>query len=292
MRWLSFLLVLFLFQGCVSQQDLQVLEGHIVTLSRRVDTLQTNQRKQGQKLELISAKMANLEKSIGKLPSTQGNLLVRLGEIEDEIKQLRNTMEQNGYAIERLQGDIQDQKQETKGYKEQISELETKLEQTTKTQTEKIAELESQLKELRKKVLSFYTPKIKQGPKGLYNKAFRLLRQKKYKEAQKAFNDFLKFYPNSPLAANAQYWIGDIYFAKGHYEEAILAYQKVIKEYPKHEKVPSALFKQAKAFAILGDKPTAKILYEQLIKRFPNTRQAKMAKTELAKMTQPSSKSK
>ncbi|MCF8035150.1 MAG: tol-pal system protein YbgF [Desulfarculaceae bacterium] len=121
-------------------------------------------------------------------------------------------------------------------------------------------------------------------PKDIYNLGLRLYRQKSYSAARDRFTEYVKKYPKSNLADNAQYWAGETYYAQKKYEEAILAYNHMIKHYPKSSKVPAALLKQGLAFRALGDKRTAKIVLKKLVKRYPKTSQAKLAKKVLKKL--------
>ena len=59
-----------------------------------------------------------------------------------------------------------------------------------------------------------------------------------YKQAITLFNDFLKKFPKSNLADNAQYWKGEALFALKDYPNSVMEFQKVITNYPKSDKVP------------------------------------------------------
>ena len=98
------------------------------------------------------------------------------------------------------------------------------------------------------------------------------------------FVDFLKKYPRSNNADNAQFWIGEIYYREKWYEKAILEYQKVIEKYPKGNKVPAAYLKQGFAFNKLGQKKNARLILEQLGKKYPRSNEAKLAKKKLKKI--------
>ena len=100
-------------------------------------------------------------------------------------------------------------------------------------------------------------------------------------QAREKFKTFLIFYPNSDLADNAQFWIGESFFDEKEYERAILEYEKVLQNYPKADKVPSALLKQGFSFHALGKTKEAKILFEQVIQKAPQSEQAQIAKKKI-----------
>jgi len=58
------------------------------------------------------------------------------------------------------------------------------------------------------------------------------LKQGDYPNAIIKLKEFLKKYPNDPMAINAQFQIGEIYAAQGQFDKAIQEYQVVIDKYP------------------------------------------------------------
>lgn len=117
--------------------------------------------------------------------------------------------------------------------------------------------------------------------KGLYSAAKLLLDKGEFEQARKAFEAFLKPYPESDNADNARFWIAESYYREKWYEKAILEYQKVIENYPKGNKVSAALFKQGYAFANLGEKANARLILKELIKKFPQSNEAGIAAEKL-----------
>ncbi|MBW1974514.1 MAG: tol-pal system protein YbgF [Deltaproteobacteria bacterium] len=114
--------------------------------------------------------------------------------------------------------------------------------------------------------------------KSAYEGALKAFHDRNYKQSEENFKAFLKRYPDSPLADNALFWLGEIYFIRGDYLKAIEYYQKLLDTYPKGNKVPIAMFKQGKAWEKLGDTTAARILYEKVINKYPNTAEARLAK--------------
>jgi tol-pal system protein YbgF len=117
-----------------------------------------------------------------------------------------------------------------------------------------------------------------------YEAAFNLFRIGNYQAAISAFENFLRTYPTSPLAANAQYWIGNSYSALRDYKAAIAAQQKLLSLYPASPKVPDALLNMASAQAELGDKAAARKTLEDLISRYPASPAAELARKRLANL--------
>lgn len=115
----------------------------------------------------------------------------------------------------------------------------------------------------------------------LYDKAYSLFQQKKYKESYSAFSEYLDKNPQGKLAPNARFWLGECYYNRKEYELAILEYQKVIADYPKEAKASAALFKQGLAFEALKENETARIVYNKLLEEYPRSEQAGDARVRL-----------
>jgi tol-pal system protein YbgF len=83
------------------------------------------------------------------------------------------------------------------------------------------------------------------GPddKDAYQSAFTLLKESQYDRAITAFQKFLVSFPDSSLADNAQYWLGEAYYVNKSFPEALAAFQRVIDKYPQSRKRPDALLK-------------------------------------------------
>ena len=114
-----------------------------------------------------------------------------------------------------------------------------------------------------------------------YEEAWRFLERKEYRAAIPRFKDFLKKHSNSDYADNAQYWIGECYYALKEFDQAILEFDAVRRKYPKGRKVPAALLKQGFAFAELGDKVDARLILQELVDRYPQSEEALKAKQKL-----------
>jgi tol-pal system protein YbgF len=112
---------------------------------------------------------------------------------------------------------------------------------------------------------------------GIYRDAYALYKNKSYDQAANLFEDLLKQYPQSQLAADATYWIGEARFGQGRFDEAVLQFDRVIKEFPGSKKELNALLKQGQAFEKMGDPKSAKIIYQQLVSQNPHTAQGRVA---------------
>lgn len=118
----------------------------------------------------------------------------------------------------------------------------------------------------------------------LYESSLDLFNEQKYDQALSGFKSFLDNYPESDLADNAQFWIGESFMGLKQYEYAILEFNKVIKNYPKENKVPNAMYRQAIAMQIIGESTGARIVLKNLIKTYPESPEATDAEKKLSSM--------
>ena len=118
-----------------------------------------------------------------------------------------------------------------------------------------------------------------------YDKAFALLKEGRYKQAIVVFDSFLKSYPDSQYADNAQYWLGEANYAYRQYKQALSEFQRLIAKYPDSSKVQGARLKIAYVYYEMKNWSAARESLQQIIKSFPDTNLAKKANERLERMT-------
>ena len=127
-------------------------------------------------------------------------------------------------------------------------------------------------------------PSEQSAARKAYDSAFAAYRAGDYQGAIAAFEGIVKRYPRDPLAANAQYWIGDAWFNLRDFKSAAAAQQLLITNYPDSPKVPDALLNLGSVYAAMGDSASARKALEELIARFPQTEAAEKGKARLARL--------
>ena len=119
----------------------------------------------------------------------------------------------------------------------------------------------------------------------VYAQAFDALKAGSYSIAITGFKDFLGTYPTSPLADNAQYWLGEAYYVNKAYPEAEAAFQRVIDKYPQSRKLADALLKIGFCRYELKQWQSAREVLGQVVARFTDTPAARLAQQRLDKMS-------
>lgn len=166
----------------------------------------------------------------------------------------------------------------------QIEVLANQVATAEKHQKDFYADLDARLKKVepRQEVIDGRQSEVLPTEKKAYDTAFELFRSGDYKAAADALQDFVKRYPSSAYAANAQYWLGNAYYAQRDYKSAIAAQEVVTTTYRDSAKAPDAMLNIASSYVELKDKKNAKKAFQQLVKNFPESSAAQAAKDRLA----------
>lgn len=120
-------------------------------------------------------------------------------------------------------------------------------------------------------------PSTPVDPDELYNTAYLDYTRSNYDVAIEGFKRYLKYFPDTELSDNAQYWIGECYYTKKLYPDAVLEFEKVITNYPQGNKVISAIYKTGLAYESMNEIKKAKEYYKRVFDNYPNTPEAKLA---------------
>ena len=113
------------------------------------------------------------------------------------------------------------------------------------------------------------TESPKKTPQEQYDAAYKLLREGKHVAAEKAFLDFIKNNPKHDLAGNANYWLGETYYARGQYEQAAPIFAEGFTTYKTNSKAADNLLKLGLTMNKLGKKDEACSAFTALSDEFP-----------------------
>lgn len=116
-----------------------------------------------------------------------------------------------------------------------------------------------------------------------YDAAFDLIKSKDFDKANQAFTAFLRRYPNSQYAGNAQYWLGEVNLAQGNLQAAGQAFARVSQAYPDHAKVPDSLYKLADVEQRLGNADRAQGILREVVAKYPGSSAAQLAQRQLGR---------
>jgi len=118
----------------------------------------------------------------------------------------------------------------------------------------------------------------------VYSQAFDALKAGSYSVAIAGFKDFMGTYPSSPLAENAQYWLGEAYYVNHDYDAAAGAFRAVLKKWPDSRKAPDALLKLGYTQYAQKQYPAAKATLTDVTQKYPGTDSARLAADRLKRI--------
>lgn len=117
-----------------------------------------------------------------------------------------------------------------------------------------------------------------------YDAAFELLKNGRYEEAASAFATFLENHPDGPYADNAQYWLAESYYVTSRFERALEAFRGVVENYPDSAKLPDARLKIGFTLYEMGRMDEARTVLRRVIEEHGNSAVAGLAEDRLLKI--------
>jgi tol-pal system protein YbgF len=175
-----------------------------------------------------------------------------------------------------------------------ILELRTQIKQITDQNQQARLQLADQLETMQSELTSMRGERSTQDQSGgshpkvdnpqeqtAFDQPMGLFHSGKYKEAAAAFGGFLKNYPNSQLAAEAQFYQGSSFYASKNFKGAIQELQSLVQASPKDPRAADALLVVAASQIELNNMAGAKSSLQKIVKSYPQTSAAETAKSRL-----------
>jgi len=129
------------------------------------------------------------------------------------------------------------------------------------------------------------------GPSGpppsadtLYSNGLRDITSGKYDLARSEYEDYLKYYGDTDLASNSQFYLGEIAYSQRQFQQSVSEYDKVLTNYPKSFKLAPARLKKGMALLEMGQKSQAIKELREVVKRYPGTEEERRARAKLKEL--------
>ena len=126
-------------------------------------------------------------------------------------------------------------------------------------------------------------PGVTSTEQTVYGQAFNALKAGSYSVAISGFQGFLKQYPSSPLAPNAQYWLGQAHYVNQDFAAAEGDFQTVLDKWPNSSKAPAAMLDLGNTQLAQGKTVQGRATLRQVVTQFPGTGAATRAQALLLK---------
>jgi tol-pal system protein YbgF len=218
--------------------------------------------------------------NVGKLSATMGSLQ----------KSVQDVQANSGARLDTMSTQVQ-------GLSDNLEEIKSRLGKLN----QQLVDLQSTVQSLDSKISGASTPANPGGGAAggsrspaapgsapsadtLYSNGLRDITSGKYDLARSEFQDYLKYYGDTDLASNAQFYLGEIAYAQKSYDQAVAEYEKVITNYPKSFKLAPARLKKAMALLILGQKAAGIRELREVVNRYPGTEEERKARARLKEL--------
>lgn len=114
-----------------------------------------------------------------------------------------------------------------------------------------------------------------------YDQAYARLQAQDYTGAEGLFRAFVEQHPDHPLASNAQYWLGETFYARGRFNDAATAFARGYQTYPTGAKAVDSLLQLGVSLAVLDQRDNACLALAQVREQFPDAPTAIRRRAEL-----------
>jgi tol-pal system protein YbgF len=237
-----------------------------------------------EKLDRLSARIEDMKTEMITLEQQVQSLRDAINKAGGEQRGLIGQIIRNTSAIRRsqltLSTNSRDASTEIASIGERITETHERLERLS----EQFAVLKKMIEGVPKQpAFAQITPG---DPEQLFALAYSDYSHGNYALAISEFQQYVETYPDSEMADNAEYWIGEILYAQKRYEDAIEVFSHVYNISPRGDKVAIALYKRALALAEMGRRDDAVAQLNALVKAYPSRQESEMAKHVLQEWRQ------
>lgn len=236
--------------GCVSSSDIDGLRAQLAEVQRQVLQIQM----QTSSKEEVADLQQTLRAQTDSLLRAEADMRADLGALSNQISELQGQLEDTNYRLAQV--------------------------------SQQIASTNQDLKAVRSAAAppAPGTPAAAVGntdPEALYQTAYSDYLRGNYDLALIGFRQYLEAFPDTDLADNASYWIGECFYRQQKYSEAIVEYDQVLSRWPRSDKTASAQLKKGYAQIELGQRQPGIAQLQKVVQLFPNSDEANLARQRL-----------
>lgn len=270
---------LILLLAVASPLAAQKTNDLIRELQRDVALMQDNLRMLNSKFdEKMAVVTTLLQQALDEAKSANKSVAVLDRQLRDSLKEQQNLV---AAPVATLGSKVDQMGQDFLGLRESVQDLSARM-----------AKLQAQLTDVALAVKTIKEPPPPPPPatgggsggpppgasaQQVYESALRDKNGGNLDLAMEQFRNYLAWFPNTELAPNAQFYIGEIHYYKENFDEAIQALDQVLEKYPENNKTADALYMKGMALFKSGKKSQAGQVFGDVIKNYPNTDVAKKA---------------
>ena len=219
----------------------------------------------------------------------------RMGVMKNLVEQDTDAINKAVSALNSLQTTLQKQQTDAGAKSDQLSGQIQALNDTMDELKVRLAKVSKQLEDMQAAQQSLAAQQAQTNaqqqalkdappPDVLYNNGLRDYNGGKNDLALQEFSDYIKYYPNTDLAGNSYYYLGEIQFKQANYQQAAQSYDQVLQNFPSGNKAASAQLKKGFALLELGKQDDGVTELRHLVQRYPHAPEALQARERLHKL--------
>ena len=176
--------------------------------------------------------------------------------LEEEIRDLRNILEENSILVDRSL-ELQQQR---------YLDLDARILEISKISSEKPSSVDEEAQYLDTE------------EKELFKSALILFEESRFAEALEIFSQIIITFPDGSFTADAYFWSGELFLAQEMFEDAKLSFKNVVDNFYQHSRTPDSLFKLGEIYRIEGDIERSLEYYDKVKEDFPDSGAFQLAK--------------
>ena len=176
--------------------------------------------------------------------------------LEEEIRDLRNILEENSILVDRSL-ELQQQR---------YLDLDARILEISKISSENPSSVDG------------YAQYLDTEEKELFKSALILFEESRFAEALEIFSQIIITFPDGSFTADAYFWSGELFLAQEMFEDAKLSFKNVVDNFYQHSRTPDSLFKLGEIYRIEGDVERSLEFYNKVREDFPDSGASQLAK--------------
>jgi tol-pal system protein YbgF len=252
--------------GCVSTSDFTRAQDQIAELQEEL----ANVRRTTAGKEEVQGVNVRIAEQTETLLRSNATLVTKVADIEERMQNTQGSTEQTNYRLDQLAQQLTQARADIESLRAMIASMQ----QPSAVGVASSSEINVPA-----------APTVPAGnPMETYNAALRDYQRGNYDLAIEGFREFLETSPQSELADNAAYWIGESLFSQKKYRDAIQQFDSVVNSYPRSDKVPGALLKKGFAYISVGERAQGVVQLQYVLHEHPRSQEAALARQRLKQL--------
>jgi tol-pal system protein YbgF len=255
-------LLLLGLAGCVTSSDMEKLQSQISDLQEQVAQMKRTAAGK-EEVQGVNQRVAEQTQTLLK---SNAALVAKVDQIDEKMNNTVGGIEQTNYRVDKLA--------------QQLTQVQHDVDEL-KAAAARAATAQPAVTEINVPAPPAPLPAPGEDPVQMYQSAYRDYQRGNYDLAIAGFREFAAKNPNSDLADNAAYWIGESLYSQKKYREAIAQFDSVVTKYPRSDKVAGALLKKGYAYIALGEKSQGIVQLQYVVHEHPTSPEAAVARQRL-----------